>query len=78
MTITKTWDGKAVKELRDKLNISQAELGKRISEVLELKKPKFAQQIVRWEKDINKPSEIYCKALDKIASSKKTETNEAN
>lgn len=67
MTITKTWDGQAIKELRDKLDISQAELGRRISEVLELKKPKFAQQIVRWEKDINKPSEIYVKALDEIS-----------
>lgn len=74
----KTWTGKEIKELRLKLDISQVELGKRISKELGLTKPKFYQQISRWETDSNKPSEIYCKALDKIASSKKTETNEAN
>lgn len=67
MTITKIWDGKAIKELREKLNISQAELGKLISQKMGLSKSKFTQQISRWETDTNKPSEIYCKALDEIS-----------
>jgi DNA-binding transcriptional regulator YiaG len=65
--LNNNWDGKAIKKLRKRLGISQKEFGKRISEVLGLDKPKFAQQIVRWETEINKPSEIYIKALDIIS-----------